>query len=407
MKRLIKSSPLLPQTGIDTLLNDGQQIEYLKGKKVALLANQSSITSDFISSAYALQELIGPSLISLFTLEHGWSAFCAAGEAINNTQETYTKLPIYSLYGPLFKENLCHLKSIDILIIDVQDVGVRCYTYMSTCAKVLEYSSLEKDSLEFIVCDRPNPLGNAIRGPEFNKEYRSLVNYVDVPFQHGKTIGTLLKNHNNSLQNPLPLSVIPYLSPFHPDKSIWIPPSPGLPDWEATFLYPGLVLLEGTNISEGRGSSLPFKCVAAPLLDFMKFVEDLNKIPQNGIQARPFSFIPDNGKLSGQLCHGAQLHVMDYEKVNGLFFGVSVLHILFHSYPPFEWTSTHDKYWIDELTGGSFLREAIERGNSPQEIYGSWKEETALSRARNDEYRCLLTAMNGAPGETRTPTSFG
>lgn len=385
---MIHSSSPLPHTGIDVLLNDPKKIEFLKGKKVALLANQSSVTSHFIPSAYALQDAIGTSLMSLFTLEHGWSAFCAAGKEIRNTQEPHTKLPVYSLYGPLFKENLPRLKSIDILIIDIQDVGVRCYTYGATCAKVLEYSALENCPLAFILCDRPNPLGTTIRGPGFNPDYRSLVNYLEVPFQHGETMGELLKTHNNALENARDLSVIPSSSPFDPEKNVWIPPSPGLPDWEAVFLYPGLVLLEGTNISEGRGSSLPFKCIAAPQLNFMHLVESLNGIPQNGIKARPFSFTPEGGKLSGQLCHGAQLHIMDYEKVNGLFIGIHLLHTLFHTYPNFEWTYTHNKYWIDQLTGSPLLREFIEKGWSPQDIYGNWgKKPSSTEKASHPELR--------------------
>lgn len=373
------SSPLLPQTGIDVLLNDPQKIDFLKGKKVGLLANQSSVTSLFIPSAYALQERIGPSLMSLFTLEHGWSAFCAAGENIKNTQEPTTHLPVYSLYGPLWKENLPYLKDLDVLIIDIQDVGVRCYTYGATCAKVLEYSALENCSLHFIICDRPNPLGTTIKGPKFNPAYRSLVNYMDVPFQHGKTIGELLKGHNDTLAKPRDLSVIPFLSPFDPQKNVWIPPSPGLPDWEAILLYPGLVLLEGTNISEGRGSSLPFKCVAAPSLNSMELVQALNEIHQSGLKVRPFSFTPEGGKRSGQECQGVQFHITDYQKVNALFIGVSLLHVLFHTYPLFEWAHTSNKYWIDELTGDPTLRESIEKAHPPQYIYERWGKELTSS----------------------------
>jgi uncharacterized protein YbbC (DUF1343 family) len=363
----------LPQTGIDALLKDHTKLDDLKGKRVGLLANQSSLTSGFGPTAYALQDRLGSSLMCLFSPEHGWSAFAAAGEDIQNAKEPHTHLPVYSLYGPLFKENLPRLTSLDVLIIDLQDVGIRCYTYSATCAKILDYVAAQKCPLDIIVCDRPNPLGETARGPYSATEKRSLVNYIPVPFQHGQTMAALLQHHNRSLETPCALSFFPCLSPFRPFENAWIPPSPGLPDWEAILLYPGLVLLEGTNVSEGRGSSLPFKCVAAPSLDFMKLVEGLNEIPQSGIKARPFTFVPESGKLSGQLCHGAQIHVTDATQVKGLYLGIYVLHTLFHSYPGFEWDHTQSTYWIDELMGSSYLREAIEKGKSPEDIYGEWE----------------------------------
>lgn len=366
-------SSYLPQTGIDILLKDNAQIQYLKGKKVGILANQSSVTSEFVQSATALHDLLGPSLSCLFAPEHGWSAFCAAGEDIKNAQEPYTNLPVYSLYGPLFKKNLSVLENIDVLIIDLQDVGVRCYTYVSTCAKLMEYVSLNKLPIEFIVCDRPNPLGTHVNGPLFNPEMRSLVSYVDVPFQHGKTMGEVLKKHNSTLPHAVSLSTITGSSTFHPHKHVWVPPSPGLPDWEAVLLYPGLVLLEGTNISEGRGSSLPFKCAAAPNLDDKKVVTYLNEIPDSGIKARSFSFTPQSSKFKGQTCQGVQIHIVDHQKVDGLRSGIHLLHILIQTYPLFQWELFREKYFIDSLTGSPNLRLSLDRGDKPEEILASWE----------------------------------
>lgn len=368
------SSISLPLTGIDALLKDQKKIDDLKGKRVGLLANQSSLTSQFVPTAYALQDRLGTALTCLFSCEHGWSAFAGAGEDIQNAAEPRTRLPVYSFYGPLFKDNLPRLKSLDVLIIDLQDVGVRCYTYSATCAKILEYVASEKCSLDIIICDRPNPLGVTVRGPYTPPERRSLVNYLPVPFQHGQTMAALLQHHNQSLDRPCALSAFPFSTPFRPFEHTWIPPSPGLPDWEAVVLYPGLVLLEGTNVSEGRGSSLPFKCVAASNLDFMKIVEAINLLPQSGLQARPFTFIPEGGKLSGQLCQGAQIHITDAQQVKGMYLGVYLLHTLFHIYPAFEWVHNADTYWIDELIGGSYLREAIEKGKSPEDIDEEWKK---------------------------------
>lgn len=377
-KHLSCSSASLPQTGIDTLLKDHSKIESLKRKKVGLLANQSSLTADFIQSAYALHSLLGQNLTCLFAPEHGWSAFCAAGEEIKNEHESHTNLPIFSLFASLFEKNLKALQNIDVLIIDIQDVGVRCYTYAATCAKILEYLSLEKYPLKLIICDRPNPLGGCVKGPFFDPRYKSLISYIDVPFQHGKTIGALLEAHNLSLPNPVPLSIVGSPSTFSP-HNVWIPPSPGLPDWDSVLLYPGLVLLEGVNVSEGRGSSLPFKCVAAPELDSLRLVNLINKIPESGIKTRPFSFVPQNGKFRSKLCEGAQIHIVDYQKVDGLRIGLFILHILTQIYPLLKWEEPlfeeedlEEKYLIDELTGNSNLREAISRKENLQDILESW-----------------------------------
>ena len=355
------SSAYLPQTGIDTLLNDPHWGKRLKGKRVGLLANQSSLTSQFVESAYALYDLLGQDLSCFFAAEHGWSSFCEAGEHIENTKEPLTKLPVFSLYGPLFKKSLQSLKEIDVLIIDIQDVGVRCYTYAATCAKLLEFASQEQCPLEIIVCDRPNPLGKWVGGFPFHPETRSLVSYIDVPFQHGKTMGELLQTHNLTLSNPLRLSIIP-CAPFSPYDHVWIPPSPALPDWDAVLLYPGLVLLEGTNVSEGRGSTLPFKCVAAPGLDGMKLVKMMNEIPESGIKARFIQFTPQSDKLKGQPCQGAQLHILDYKKMDALKLGIAILEILSQHYPLFEWVKYEDRYFIDSLTGSPHFRESLSRG---------------------------------------------
>jgi uncharacterized protein YbbC (DUF1343 family) len=356
---MVRNPPYLVRNGIDYLLADPSQCAFLKAKRVGLLANQASLTSQFIPSAHALQEVLGSGLSCLFTPEHGWSAFCPAGKEIHNAKESYTRLPVYSLYGPLFEENLKILDSLDVLIIDLQDAGVRCYTYAATCAKIMEAVSLREHPIDFVVCDRPNPLGKRVQGPLLDLDFRSLVSYIDVPFQHGKSMGELLVIHNSTLSSPVSLSVILAESDFQPMTHVWIPPSLGLPDWESVLLYPGLVLLEGTNVSEGRGTSLPFKCVGAPGLDSFRLAEILNAFPESGVRARPLSYVPSTDKLSGQECQGVQLHVVDHAKIDGLRIGVAVLQALVQIYPFLEWKQHGGRYWIDSLTGSPQLRESL------------------------------------------------
>lgn len=369
MKESLKP-PLLPRFGIDALLDDQNFLDKLKGKRVGLIANQSSLTSQLIPSAYALQNLLGPSLSCLFTLEHGWSAFSAAGEVIADAHEPLTNLPVYSLYGPLFAQNVQRIQSLDYLLIDIQDVGVRSYTYAATCAKVLEHAASNAYATEFIVCDRPNPLGTRRAGPQWDPAFRSLVSYINVPYQHGKTIGELLQVHNQSLPKAAPLTIIPAESAFDPQTHLWIPPSLGLPDWHSVLLYPALVLLEGTNVSEGRGSTLPFKCVAAPKLDALKLMEILQAAPmRDSIALHPFTFTPSSGKLANQECSGVQIHLVD-PSFDAFALGVYTLHALLQVYPSFEWTrlGNHEKYWIDAITGSAYLRTALSAGKDPKKI---------------------------------------
>lgn len=339
----------LPQTGIDLLLED---LGVMGDKRVGLFANQTSKTAKSIPTAVALQGRLGPSLTCLFTPEHGWMANESEGKAIENTTDSSTNLTVYSLYGPLLERNLEALKNIDILIIDIQDVGVRCYTYAATCAKVLSYISKEKLPLQVIICDRPNPLGTAVKGERPQNPFSSIVSYLDVPFQHGKTLGELLQLYNQSLDSPGSLTILNTGEAFNPQLHAWIPPSPGLPDWESVFLYPGLVLLEGTNISEGRGTDFPFKCLGAPGMDAKLLIAQL------GLEsaAHPYSFTPIRSKFKGGPCDG----ILFQGRVEDSYtLGLRLLTVLPQIYPAFEWILNGEKYWIDELLGRPDFRQEI------------------------------------------------
>jgi len=355
----------LPQTGIDTLLKDESLLQSLSQKRVALLTNQSSLTKDFVPSAYALAERLGPALTCILTPEHGWGASIAEGEKVKDDFNHTIGKPIYSLYGG-DKTQLEHvLSQIDCLIIDLQDVGLRCYTYSATCAKLLEKLSYH----EIIVCDRPNPLGHKQQGPKLDPTYRSILAYLDVSFQHGQTLGELLTKYNQGFDRPLTLDVISGETTYQPDKHSWIPPSPNLPSWESVLLYPALVLLEGCNVSEGRGTGLPFTCIGAPQMNSNALVDFLNEIP--GIRARPLSFTPQSGKLAGQECHGAHIILTDPLRLDAYSLGIKLIHFLKQNYPQFTWTEMErhkDKYFIDFLLGTSKIREDIDKGIAPSEV---------------------------------------
>lgn len=334
----------VPSVGIDFLLKDDDLLTELSHKKVALLTNQMTRTKDNEPSAQAIQKKLGTSLTCVLTPEHGWSGRVAEGVKVEDSFESHFNLPLYSLYGgKKFSE-----ADFDVLIIDLQDVGLRCFTYAASCAKFIETL---KDQ-EVIVCDRPNPLGPQVKGSHLDSNFRSLLAYLDVPFQHGQTIGELL-----SIYDP---HVIPCHHNHHPYGYPWQPPSPNLPSWDSVLLYPTLVFLEGTNISEGRGTNLPFTRLGAPGLDRNGLVEFLNEV--QGLQAEPIVFTPQSGKLKGQECHGAQLFIIDHLEFEALSTGYALIKFLRENYSPFQWTPMSEGFFIDFLLGTDSFRKEIEKG---------------------------------------------
>ena len=344
----------LPPTGIDILLKNENVLHQLSTRKVGLLTNQATLTQDYQSSAYVLKRKLGDALKCIFTPEHGWSGFIGEGVEIEDGFDPHLGIPLFSLYGN--SQRFLYASIIDTLIIDLQDVGLRCYTYTATCAKML--NAFSGSSLEIIVCDRPNPLGPAQKGPLLDPDYRSFLAYLDVPFQHGQTIGELLATYNTT-RGKLPLTVMPCQHNHDPYHYPWVPPSPNLPSWDAVLLYPALVLLEGTNISEGRGTSLPFTCLGAPQLDSIALVNYINTM--KGVRARPLLFKPQSGEFTGKDCQGAHLLITDPNQLDSFSLGLNILSFLKENYSDFSWAkSEKEKYFIDALLGTASLRKNLE-----------------------------------------------
>ena len=376
-----------PLAGIDRLLADADMVARLRRRRVGLLSNRACMTRDGAQTAHALARALGTGargLVRLFAPEHGWSV--AEGAGVGDGIEPGLGLPVHSLYGPRRAPAPEALDDLDAVIVDLQDVGVRCYTYATTAALVL--ATLAGRRVEAIVCDRPNPLGTRVAGPMLDPDLRSFVGYFDMPYRHGRTLGTLLGDFTSwRLDGKVELTVIPAgdepLAPPGP----WTPPSPALPDWEAVLLYPGLVLLEGTNVSEGRGTDAPFRSVAAPGLDGEALATHLNAVPETGVRASPTQYVPGSGKLVGKTCGGVRLEVPDPNTVDGLAFGVHVLAWLATRYADFAWTeatvpvaddsdplqfTARQGFFIDYLLGDTGLRQAI--GDGAAAILARWRD---------------------------------
>jgi uncharacterized protein YbbC (DUF1343 family) len=345
---------VLPAVGIDILLQDPHALNTLSKQRVGIVTNKCTLTKDRIPSAYALYSKIGEALKCILTPEHGWSGVIAEGVKVADEVDSETGLPVFSLYeGGIKHFDVLKVPPLDTLIIDLQDIGLRCYTYAATCAKFLE-----RYEGEVIVCDRPNPLGPQQKGPDLDPAYRSLLAYLDVPFQHGKTMGGLLSH----FKEKLPLKIID-CEPYHkPYAYVWQPPSPNLPSWQSVLLYPALVMLEGVNVSEGRGTPFPFTSLGAPDLDHKELVDFLNQLPYEGVVASPITFVPERSKWMGKECQGVRLVLEEGAAFDAFSYGTDLLRFLRRQYTAFEWLPMpKERYFIDALMGTDSFRQEVER----------------------------------------------
>ena len=375
-------------TGIDGLLADEALIARLRRQRVALLGSLASVTADYVPTSLALTRAIGSGqtgLVRLFAPEHGWSGVAPEGALLGNDTDQVTGLPVLSLYGPRRAPDPQAHAGLDAVIVDLQDVGVRCYTYATTAVMLIE--SLIGCDMEVVVCDRPNPLGRRMAGPWLDPALRSFIGYLPVRFQHGRRLGQMLAAFARTLPNAPPIRVISAPARRYAPPQSWLPPSPGLPDWEAALLYPGLVLLEGACVSEGRGTPSPFRCAVAPGLDGVALAEAVNGWPNTGVRARPTRCTPARGKYHGEICDGVQFHLESGASVDALGLGVRLLHWLRAQYRDFAWLPakipvpepgghlmffTADGFMVDYLLGDTGLRVGIEAGDAPDPIISRW-----------------------------------
>lgn len=380
--RTSQSSPLPPLSGIDRLLADDNRLNVLRRRRVALLTNAACRTADGTQSASALNDtLAGPSkpgLACLFAPEHGLAADHGAGVSVADRHGEIAAIDIISLYGARRAPTPEHLASIDTMIIDLRDVGVRCYTYATTAALATE-AALDA-GLEVIICDRENPLGTAADGPPLDPNFRSFLAYFATPFVHGQTIGALVADALNHHPRSAELTVIPAQPGDASNAAPWAPPSPSLQSPDAVHFYPGLVLFEGTNLSEGRGTPLPFRCIGAPWLDSVAAADAANSWP-TGVAATACEIQPDTGEYAGQT-----LPAIRFERppapCDGFGLGVRLLAWIAGTHREFEWRTapvislgqeTGERHVIDTLLGSDSLRQALGRGDSAEDILAMWR----------------------------------
>ncbi|HUG54321.1 MAG TPA: DUF1343 domain-containing protein [Vicinamibacteria bacterium] len=349
----------------------------LKGKKVGLVAHAASVTADGRRAADVLR-LQGVEVVRLFAPEHGALGKAAAGEKVADAVDPIARVPIVSLYGETRKPTPEQLEGLDALVFDLQDGGVRFYTYVSTMILCLE-AAAEK-GIEFVVLDRPNPLGGErVEGPESDPREvlpASFVNMAPGPLVHGLTAGEMAQFVNASRSQPAKLTVVPMKGwkrsmSWAATGLPWVAPSPNLRSAEAALVYPGTALLEGTNVSEGRGTETPFLLVGAPWLKPEAVIPNL---PAGGLTLETATFTPAASAAAPTPKHvdepsaGIRIAVKDAAAVQPYRFGVGLLAAL-KTQAGFEWLRDGDA--IDRLVGTKKLRQAIDRGDPVDAIVAS------------------------------------
>jgi len=370
-------------TGADVLLQS--KLETIKGKTLGIITNQTAVLRNGIHLVDALFKIKGIKIKMLFSPEHGIRGNAPAGKKLLNSVDLKTGIPIFSLYGKNRMPTRKSLKGINLLIFDIQDVGARYYTYISTLYYALVAAA--KNNIPIIVLDRPNPInGISIEGPKLNEKLKSFVGIAPIPIRHGMTIGELALMFNNKFlpgKIKAKLKIIKMKNwkrkeYFNETGLKWISPSPNMTNLETAIVYPGMCLIEGTNVSEGRGTTLPFLTIGAPFINSEQLIKELIKSGLKGFKLEPIDFIPQNiphkafnPKYKGVRCHGVHIKITSKKLFNSVRFGVWMLYSLHKLYPgKFKF-----KNWINKLFGNYYLKEMILNGAFPDEIIKKWKKD--------------------------------
>lgn len=354
--------------GIDVLATSG--FSQLRSLRFALLANDASRTRSGLRTVSVLAKVPGAQLVALFSPEHGLGADREGN--VQSSRDAETGLPIHSLYGARRRPTDSMLSGLDAVVVDLQDVGVRFYTYATTLGYLMEAAARRK--VKVFVLDRPNPIGAAgVRGPVLDPALRSFTGYFPMPLQHGMTLGELATMYNGETKIGADLTVVrmEYYEPqswFDQTGLAWVNPSPNLRSLAAAVLYPGVALIEGTNVSVGRGTQAPFELVGAPWVDGPALARALQKRALTGVSFEPVEFRPTADRFSGELCRGVRIVLTDRAEVNAPRLGVELSAALRRLHP--------GKFQVRAmlaLLGSRATLAAIEAGETTAAIEKLWQ----------------------------------
>lgn len=369
------------QPGLGQFASDHKKL--LRGRRVGLVTHTAAVAPDF---THALDLLLGHgvNITALFGPEHGFDGAGADATAIDDATDARTGLPVYSLYNKSRGPTPLMLEQVDVLVFDMQDIGARFYTFISTLDYVMQ--AAERAGKEVIVLDRPNPItGTFLEGPLVDDGLESFISHLPVPVRHGYTTGEMARFIHRTKKMNLPLTVIPMQGWtrdmwWDETRLPWIPLSPGMPRFSTTIPYTGTCLLEGTNVSEGRGTTMPFEILGAPWLDGYALARDLNALELPGVRFRSHVFTPMDAKYHNIRCGGVQVHVTNRDVFRPVAMGVHLLATLRSQNPErFEFLSTS---WegtpphLDLLIGTPLVREGILNNIPAGEIVSAWADRT-------------------------------
>jgi molybdopterin-guanine dinucleotide biosynthesis protein MobB len=392
----------------------------LAGRRVGLVCNPTSVTRGLVHAADLLHAAPGVRLVALFGPEHGVRGDAQYMAAVGGERDPRTGLPAHSLYGETaasLRPTRAQLAGLDALVFDIQDVGARYYTYQATMMLCMEAAA--EAGLGFVVLDRPNPIGgDLVEGPGLRPGFESFCGLHDLAVRHGLTVGELALLFREERRLDLDLEVVPCRgwrrgALFRDTGLPWVLPSPNVPTPETALVYPGMCLLEGTNLSEGRGTARPFETFGAPWLDPLELVDALGKLALPGVSFLPTRFRPMFEKHANETCGGAILHVTDPATFQPYETGLAVIATArFLDRDSFHWRSEPYEFdtrpAIDVLTGSARFRELVDAGGDlPGEI-GRNREEARMFLARRDpfllypDHRPALVAFVGGHDSGKT-----
>ena len=366
--------------GVEVLLDE--QKDLIKGKRVGLITNPTGVDQNLNSIVDLLYNDPDVELTALYGPEHGVRGDAQAGSYVEYYIDEETGLPVYSLYGQTRKPTPEMLENIDVLLFDIQDVGTRFYTYIYTMAYAME--AAQEKGIPFIVLDRPNPLGGQkVEGPVLDPDYASFVGNYPIPLRHGMTVGELATLFNEEFEIGADLTVVQMNGwkrnmYYHDTPLQFVMPSPNMPTFETALVYPGAALIEGTNVSEGRGTTKPFELIGAPFVNSTEFAATLNELNLPGVTFRAASFTPTFSKHSGKLSHGVQIHITNKKPYDPIVTGLHIVKTLHDMYPDdFEFRARNSAgiSFFDNLIGNGWVMDAIKNGESINSIENQWEDD--------------------------------
>jgi uncharacterized protein YbbC (DUF1343 family) len=352
--------------GIDVLRE--RNFDLLAGKRIGLITNQTGLAADGTPTIDLLFKSKVCKLVALFSPEHGIRG--TMDESVRSSVDDATGLLVHSLYGEVKRPTPEMLKDLDALVFDVQDIGARFYTYISTMAYCMEEAA--KANIPFIVLDRPNPIGGfRVEGPMLDADKTSFIGYMPLPVRHGMTVGELARYFNAENRIGARLQVVPMKGwrrsyYFWDTGQVWINPSPNMRSMPAALLYPGLCLLERTNVSVGRGTDRPFEMIGAPWIEPRRFVSALQEARISGVQYIPVYFTPDAATHKGVRCGGASLLVTDADRLNSVLLGLTLASVLNKLYP-----NEFKMDTINNFLGNALAMEMLHARQSPAKVLRS------------------------------------